>query len=596
MTTASTIAADGFSAETDRKADRGPVDSVDSARLRILLACNDKADRDRIARLLAASLHADYRLDWAEGYGTAIQAIGEASHDLLLLDDRLDGGTGVNLLREARETCCAMPIILLTRTEAPETERWAIEAGAADCLVRPRLSAPLLDRAVRFAVARRESSDRIRYLSQYDPLTGLANRVLFRDRLNRAIGQARQGEGGLVLMLLALDRFALVNETMGPTAGEQLLRSAAERLFTCLGGTASLARVGHDEFGVLLEHDTSPEEATLVAERIGRAMRPPFELNGHEVLVTTSIGIAGYPHCGWNADTLMNSASTALYQAKERGRNSYQFYTRKMTARELQRLVLQTSLHRALDRNEFALHYQAQIDLRSGRLAGTEALLRWQHPEFGLLGPDQFIPIAEETGLIVPIGHWVLATACLQARAWAGDGQHVPRMAVNLSARQFREPGLPATIGRILNDAELPADRLALEMTESMLMEDTEGASAVLASFRDMGLHVAIDDFGTGYSSLSYLKRFPLDTLKIDKSFVRDVTTDPDDAAIATAVIGLAHNLRLGVIAEGVETEAQLDFLRTHGCDVMQGFLYSPPLPPGDFEKLLAACKPAPVG
>ncbi|MDA0705010.1 MAG: EAL domain-containing protein, partial [Proteobacteria bacterium] len=512
MTIASTKAADALSVEKDRLAETGPADPVDSTCLRVLLACNDEADRDRIAGLLGASLHAKYRLDWAEGYGAAIQAIGEASHDLLLLDDRLDGGTGVNLLREARETCCAMPIILLTRTEAPETERWAIEAGAADCLVRPRLTAPLLDRAVRFAVARRESSDRIRYLSQYDALTGLANRVLFRDRLNRAIAQARQGDTGLVLMLVALDRFALVNETMGPAAGEQLLRGAAERLFDCLGGAASLARVGHDEFGVLLEDGANPEDAAAVAERIGRTMRPPFELNGHEVLVTTSIGIAGYPLCGWNADTLMNSAGTALYQAKERGRNSHQFYTRKMTARELQRLVLQTSLHRALDRNEFALHYQAQIDLRSGRLAGTEALLRWQHPEFGLLGPDQFIPIAEETGLIVPIGHWVLTTACIQARAWATLVQDAPRMAVNLSARQFREPGLPAIIGRILEDAELPADRLALEMTESMLMEDTEAASAVLASFRDMGLHVAIDDFGTGYSSLSYLNIDPAAT------------------------------------------------------------------------------------
>ena len=594
MATASTTAAEKASANQDRQAPCGPAGAHERPRLHVLLACNDEADRGRIAQLLGASLQAEYRLDWSAGYGAAIQAIGEQSHDLLLLDDRLDGGAGVNLLREARETYCAMPIILLTRAEAPETERWAIEAGAADCLVRPRLSAPLLDRAIRFAVSRRESSDRIRYLSQYDPLTGLANRVLFRDRLNRAIGHARQRDGGVVLMLVALDRFALVNETMGPAAGEQLLRSATERLFECLGSEASLARVGHDEFGVLLENGAAPDEAAAVAERIGRATRPPFELNGHEVLVTTSIGIASYPLCGWNADTLMNSAGTALYQAKERGRSSYQFYTRKMTARELQRLVLQTSLHRALDRNEFALHYQAQFDLRSGRLAGTEALLRWQHPEFGLLGPDQFIPIAEETGLIIPIGHWVLATACSQAQAWTSGGPDTPRMAVNLSARQFREPGLPAVIGDVLEETGLSADRLALELTESILMEDTDGASAVLSSFRDMGLHVAIDDFGTGYSSLSYLKRFPLDTLKIDKGFVRDVTTDPDDAAIATAVIGLAHNLRLGVVAEGVETRAQLDFLRTHGCDVIQGFLYSPPLPPGDFEKLLSAGRGAP--
>ncbi len=556
--------------------------------VRVLLASSVEGDWRSIESLLALAAHGQYRIERAAGYGAAVRAIAEESHDVLVLDDRLDNGTAMSLLREAAETRCAMPVILITGEEQADMEGWAIEAGAIDCLARRDLSPALLDRAIRFALTRRHAADRIRQLAEFDQLTGLANRTSFREMLNRAIAQARRGDRMLALMLVGLDRFTLVNETMGHAAGDTLLRSVTDRLCNCIRAAADrhtdmLARVGNDEFALVLESIESLDEAAAIAERIGGSMAPPFEINGHEIFVTTSIGISTYPLCGWNADTLINSANTAVHRAKERGRNSYQFYTRKMTARELQRLVLQTSLHRALERREFQLYYQPQIGLQDGGLIGAEALLRWRHPEFGLLGPDQFIPLAEETGLIIPLGNWVLDSACAQAKIWHESGLPGLRVAVNLSPRQFRDPSLAASIMDALEGAGLKPDHLALELTESILMEDTEMSNSALSRFRDMGLHVSIDDFGTGYSSLSYLKRFPLDALKIDKSFVQDITTDTDDAHIATAIIGLAHNLNLGVIAEGVEAPAQLDFLRDRDCDAVQGFLYSHPVPADEF-------------
>ena len=556
--------------------------------MRVLLACSAERDWRNIESLLSRAIHKQYRIERAAGYGAAVRAIAEESHDVLVVDDRLDNGNAMSLLREAAETRCAMPVILITGEEPADVEGWAIEAGAVDCLARSDLSPALLDRAIRFALTRRQAANQIRNLAEFDQLTGLANRTSFRARLNRAIAQARGGDRMLALMLVALDRFTLVNETMGHAAGDTLLRSVTDRLCSCIRATTDrntdmLARVGNDEFALLLEGIESRDEAAAIAERISGSMAPPFEINGHEIFVTTSIGISTYPLCGWNADTLINSANTAVHRAKERGRNSYQFYTRKMTARELQRLVLQTSLHRALERREFQLYYQPQISLRDGTLIGAEALLRWLHPEFGLLGPDQFIPLAEETGLIIPLGNWVLDSACAQARIWHDTGLPDLPVAVNLSPRQFREPSLAASIMDSLEGAGLTPHHLALELTESILMEDTDMSNSALSRFRDMGLHVSIDDFGTGYSSLSYLKRFPLDALKIDKSFVRDITTDTDDAHIATAIISLAHNLNLGVIAEGVEEPAQLDFLRDRGCDAVQGFYYSHPVPAEEF-------------
>ena len=563
-----------------------------SGPVRALLACSAEQDWRNIDSLLSRVTHTQYRLERAAGYGAAVRAIAEESHDVLVVDDRLDNGTAINLLREAAENRCAMPVILITGEENAEIEGWAIEAGAIDCLARRDLSPALFDRAIRLALTRKNAADRIRRLAEFDQLTGLANRTSFRAMLNRAIAQARGGDRMLALMLVGLDRFTLVNETMGHAAGDTLLRSVTDRLCNCIRAAADrhtdmLARVGNDEFALVLEGIESLDEAAAIAERISGSMAPPFDINGHEIFVTTSIGISTYPLCGWNADTLINSANTAVHRAKERGRNSYQFYTRTMTARELQRLVLQTSLHRALERREFQLYYQPQIGLGDGALIGAEALLRWRHPEFGLLGPDQFIPLAEETGLIIPLGNWVLDSACAQAKIWRDAGLPDLRVAVNLSPRQFREPSLAASITDALEGAGLTPDHLALELTESILMEDTDMSNSALSRFRDMGLHVSIDDFGTGYSSLSYLKRFPLDALKIDKSFVQDITTDTDDAHIATAIIGLAHNLNLGVIAEGVEASAQLDFLRDRNCDAVQGFLYGHPVPAEEFEAML---------
>ena len=492
-----------------------------------------------------------------------------------------------NLVREAVECAAATPTILLCDTDDADAVEGARAAGATDCLVHGELGPALLDHAIRGAIERRRIEVQIEQLVLYDQLTGLANRSLFRENLNRAIGRARHQDTMVGLMLLGVDRFKLINESLGHEAGDRLLRLVTARIADCLDKGLLLARFGSDEFAIVLADMAARQDAADLANQITAAMATPFEINGHDIFITIGMGIATYPLCGWDADSLSNCANTAMHRAKEQGRNQFQFYTRKMTAGELQRLVLQTSLHHALDRREFTLYYQPQIDIESGRVVGTEALLRWLHPDLGTLGPDQFIPIAEETGLIIPLGEWVLETACRQCKAWQNAGLPALRVAVNISPRQFREPALGTIIAAVLADSGLAARDLTLELTEGTLMEDFEASRITLARFRNMGLHLAIDDFGTGYSSLSYLKSFPIEVLKIDKSFVRDITTDPDDATIAAAIIGLAHNLRLGVVAEGVETAAQLDFLRAQGCDTVQGYLYSRPVPADDFAVLL---------
>lgn len=427
----------------------------------------------------------------------------------------------------------------------------------------------------------------LEFQANHDALTGMANRNLLHDRLNQAIAFASRYGHSVWVVFVNLDRFKIVNETLGFAAGDLLLKQIADRLRSAVCETDTVARLSGDEFVLILPERGDDTTDTAGIQRLMQAVALPLSVDGHEFVPTCSVGVSAYPTDGSDAAALIKQAHIAMYRAKESGRNSVQFYTPAMNERIIEHQRIERDLRNALDRGEFELHYQPQVELSTGKIVGMEALLRWQHPQLGTIPPMRFIGLAEETGLIVPIGAWVLHTACLQTQKWQQAGYGQLRVAVNLSSRQFIQLDLAQTIAAILEQTGLPAHSLDIELTESMVMADVEQAVGVLGDLKKLGVHVSIDDFGTGYSSLAYLKRFPIDMLKIDKSFVRDIATDPDDAAIVRSVISLAHSLRLQVIAEGVETEAQLSYLRRHACDQMQGFLFSRPLSVAAFEQLL---------
>lgn len=442
---------------------------------------------------------------------------------------------------------------------------------------------------IRDITERKKAESRMAYLAQYDTLTGLPNRNLFHDRLRVALARAKRNQQTIALMFIDLDRFKEINDTLGHSAGDRVLSIIADRLREHLREVDTVARLGGDEFTVVLENITNTGQASTVAAKINEALAQPIIIDGQEIFITASVGIA-IPQAGEeNIDTLVKQADIAMYQAKQEGRNNLQFYSPEKHAKSSNLLSLESALRRALERDEFILHYQPKVSARNGRLAGVEALLRWNSRDFGMVPPAEFIPLAEETGLIVPIGEWILHHACVQAKRWQDKHPQPLTMAVNLSARQFRERNLTSTIIGALGKSGLDPRYLELEITESMVMHRPEEVVGILLKLRQMGLQLAIDDFGTGYSSLAYLKRFAVDTLKIDRSFVLDIERDPDDAAIVTAIISMAHNLDLKVVAEGVETREQLGFLQRLGCDECQGYYFSRPLPAHELETLLAA-------
>ncbi len=436
--------------------------------------------------------------------------------------------------------------------------------------------------------SRKLAEERLSYLANHDALTGLPNRTLFIERLTLALAHAHRNRKMAAVMFFDLDRFKIVNDTLGHAAGDELLQEVSRLVAGCLREDDTVARLGGDEFTVILEGIGDDQDVAPIAQKIIDTLAKPMNLSGQEVFVTASIGISVYPNDGRDAHELVKNADAAMYRAKELGKNNYQFFKSDMNARAFERLTLENSLRRALERDEFELHYQPQVDIGSGQVVGAEALIRWRHPEMGLISPDRFIPIAEETGMILPIGEWVLRTACVQNKAWQEAGYPPLHVAVNLSGRQFKQKNLLRMVEQVLSETALDAEYVELEITESVFMDQAAEAIATIGDMRKLGLRLSIDDFGTGYSSLSYLKRFPIDTLKIDRSFVHDITTDQDDAAIVKAVIALAHSLKLMVIAEGVETAEQLDFLREHGCDEIQGYYFSRPLTVAAFTARMA--------
>ena len=436
---------------------------------------------------------------------------------------------------------------------------------------------------------RKRAEEQVKRLAFHDALTELPNRLLFHDRLAMAIAQAARKPQRLAVLFLDLDRFKVINDSLGHSTGDELLRGVAERLRSCVREGDTVARLGGDEFTVLIAGLAADEDTLKVAHKILETIRLPFRIDDRELFVTTSIGVALYPTDGLDAETLVRNADTAMYRAKDQGRDHCQLYTPAMNSRALERLSLESRLRQALQNEELVVHYQPVVDLATGAVRGAEALLRWRHPELGLLPPSEFIPLAEASGLILGVGDWVLRRACEQMRRWHGRGFASLSVAVNLSTRQFLQADLVSQVTRALAESGLDAAALDLEITETNAMHNAEASIVTLAGLKAVGIRISLDDFGTGYSSLSYLKRFPIDSIKLDQSFVHDVTSDPDDAAIATAVIAMAHSLKLAVVAEGVETEEQLAFLRQHGCDRMQGHLFAPALPADDFEAFLFA-------
>jgi len=422
------------------------------------------------------------------------------------------------------------------------------------------------------------AQEALRHLATHDPLTGLPNRTLLHDRLQRMVAAAQRHRSQVWVVFLGLDRFKFFNDSLGHKAGDAFLKTVAERLQQVLRQTDTVARLGSDEFVLLLGEQPGTRLNFVLLDRIAHAVGQSMRFGQKEFFLGCSMGVAAYPADGVDADALIERADLAMFQAKERGRGNYQFYTADMNARALERLRIDNALRTALEREELLLHYQPQLDLASGRVVGMEALLRWRHPDMGMVSPDRFIAVAEETGLIVPIGDWVLRTACRQVRALHDAGFAQMRVAVNLSARQFGHSELLASIEAALAEAGIAPRFLEIELTESLIMKDVDQAIGILKNLKRLGVTLSIDDFGTGYSSLAYLKRFPLDILKIDRSFVADVNADADDAAIVASIISLAHNLRLKVIAEGVETGEQLAYLRRLGCDQMQGYYFSRPV------------------
>jgi diguanylate cyclase (GGDEF)-like protein len=436
-------------------------------------------------------------------------------------------------------------------------------------------------------IERKATEDRLSYMAQFDALTGLPNRSMYLDRLGHTLIEAARDKLAVAVLFVDIDRFKNVNDTLGHSAGDTLLVKIAERLKSSVRLGDSIGRLSGDEFAVAVAHLAREDHAAVVAQKIVTALAAPFVIEGHSVYVSASVGISVYPSDGTEPDVLVKNADTAMYRAKQSGRNAYQFYLPQMQARATQRLRLESQLRGALDRDEYRIHYQPKINLATGLISGLEALLRWQSPDRGLVQPGEFISVLEDAGLIIPVGEWVIASVCSQIRRWQSAGAVVPPVAVNLSARQFRQQDLDAVIGRILMDSQIDPRLLEFELTESILMTDAESAVDTLRQIKARGIRLALDDFGTGYSSLSYLKRFPLDALKIDRAFIRDVTENPDDVSIVVAIISLARSLRLKVIAEGVETQEQLAFLRRHGCDEAQGYYIARPMDTDSVSRLL---------
>jgi diguanylate cyclase (GGDEF)-like protein len=546
--------------------------------IKVLLVEDNPGDV-RLVREMFVDVNAnEFVLTHANNLREALDQLHNETFDVMLLDLSLPDAHGLEAVKQILDVAPKQPIVILSGNNNSDLAIEAVQFGAQDYLVKGQGDGNLLTRSLRYAIERKRAEERLAYLAQYDPLTGLPNRALFQDRMMAAMRHAERNKSIVVLMFLDLDHFKDINDTLGHNAGDELLKDVSKRLHSCVRDEDTIARLGGDEFTVILQDISHREDAASIARKILDALSNPFTLNGEKVFVTTSIGIAGYPTCGDSAEAVIRNADTALYRAKREGRNSYRFFEAEMNIEVSERMTMINDLRHAVQKKEFVLYYQPLIEAASDEVIGMEALLRWQHPERGLLPAKEFVPLLEETGLIIPVGEWVLNEVCLQNRLWQRAGCPPLCMSVNLSVQQFLKCDLVSVVASALENSQLDPKLLQLEITESILMDHSSGTLKTLQCLHNLGVRLAIDDFGTGYSSLSYLKKYPFDILKFDRSFVEEMETSENGAAIVAAVIDLGHSINMSVIAEGVETEHQLGLLHDRGCDQFQGYLFARPM------------------
>ena len=570
-------------------------DSTSRQPLRVLLAGGDQRDAVQLRTLLAESRAMAFELVHVPEVQDLLAQLDSQQADVMLLHLDADDLPNMAHLTQARLSAPLLPVVVVSDLEDEALALRSLQSGARGFVVKrelnPRLLVTTLGAALenhRMILQLQSARERARHLATHDPLTGLANRALFHERLGQALATAKRSRQRLAVLFVDLDGFKAINDTLGHAVGDGLLRGVSRRVSACLRETDVGGRLGGDEFGVLLTNLANEIDASTVARKLITELSEPLQFRNQATSIRCSIGISTFPRDGQEAEELLKQADTAMYHAKQHGGSRFEFYTDDMNTALHERLVLEDQLRTVLDEDALRLHYQPQFDLTRGRIIGAEALLRWQHPERGLLAPAHFLPILEETGLVVPTGEWVLRTACEQNAAWHEAGHRGLRMSVNVSSQQFLEPGFAALVKDVLATTGLPPVSLELEITESSLLRDVDVTVHTLRNLKDLGVRLAIDDFGTGYSALAYLKRLPIDVLKIDQSFVRAVTTDPADATITEAIIQLAGGLNLTTIAEGVETLEQLLLLGSYGCSRMQGHLFGKPVPEETFRKWLA--------
>jgi diguanylate cyclase (GGDEF)-like protein len=543
-----------------------------------ILLVEDDADDAEFLRLSLAQHNRSAHVTSTGRIGDAVAALDNGEFDVVLLDLNLPDGRGVECVERIQEAAPHAPIVVLSGHGDEDYAVEILNRGVQDYLVKWEGDGRIILRAIRYAIERKRAEVKLNYLARYDPLTRIPNRQYLCEQLAQATTRALRGGRTMALLSLDLDRFKTVNETLGHEAGDVLLREAVQRLTSSVRDGDLLARLGGDEFAVLLEDVEGPLEVEAVARSIGSAFQKSFQVGGREVSVTVSVGITVCPVDSIDPVALLNNADIAMYQAKEQGRNTFKFFTPRMHDEILSHHRLETDLKDAFARGEFELLYQPQLRLADHRIDAVEALLRWNHPERGRIGPKEFVPAAEENGQIVPLGHWVIEEVCRQLQRWESAGVPLPRVAINVAAIQFRQPGFHEAVRAALEAHSVDPSLIELELTERSLMEDTSGTRECLQALKDIGVRLAIDDFGAGYSCLSYLRQFPLDVLKIDRSFVSDLDVSVDAQVICSAILSIAHRLSLDAVAEGIESEQQLAFLTRNDCLYGQGFYFSPPI------------------
>ncbi|NKB38248.1 MAG: EAL domain-containing protein [Gammaproteobacteria bacterium] len=551
--------------------------------LEILLIEDNSGDALLVEMMLSDLPLITYSLTRADNLAEAIELLQKHEYDAALLDMSLPDGEGLEIITQLKPYAPGLPIIVMTGRQDEEFALQTVKEGVQDYLIKGRIDSWQLTRSLSYAIERKRLEDQMIHLAHHDQLTGLTNRVLFQDRLQQSINRAERRQENFALLYLDLDNFKSINDALGHHVGDKLLKGVADRLLDSTRESDTVARLGGDEFAIILDNLVDTAVVTPVVEKIMDTIAKPFLIGEHTLHAGISIGISLFPDSGRDAENLIKNADSAMYRGKRAGRGQYSYYTSDMNAKALGDLQMEMELRDALEKRELVLCYQPKIELLTQEIVSVEALIRWQHPKRGMIPPADFIPLAEETGLIIPIGEWVLEEACRQLAGWQNMGFRSLRMAVNISARQLRNPDIIKVILSAIDKAGISPGELEIEITESMLMEDTEVNNLILRELRQHDIRVSMDDFGTGYSSLSYLNRFNIDTLKIDRSFVRDIPVDADSIAIATAIVALGKSLRLNVIAEGVETEEQYDFFTKMDCDGAQGFYFSKPLPANEF-------------